>query len=104
MKTLATLIAALTIASNAIAAPQWMTQYVAIVKSEPKVKDAAWPNGSTFDFYVSVKDNGDNRDGYAEYLCLLRGGLEMPEGVKYTITVWDAGSADTQLGSFDCGF
>ena len=35
---------------------------------EPKVKDAAWT--SDFVFKVGVKDDGTNRNGYAEYVCL----------------------------------
>jgi len=34
---------------------------------EPTALDADWPTPSSF--YVSVKDNGRNRDGYAEYVC-----------------------------------
>lgn len=41
-----------------------------IVKSEPKVKDAIFPNGSDNLLYVGMYDNGSRRDGFAEYLCI----------------------------------
>lgn len=40
-----------------------------ISDEEPKVKDALWTSDNVFK--VSVKDDGTNRDGYAQYVCLV---------------------------------
>jgi hypothetical protein len=38
-----------------------------LIRTEPKVKDAYWSNGSTL--LVGVLDDGSRRDGYASYVC-----------------------------------
>lgn len=38
-----------------------------ISDSEPKVKDAVWASDNIFK--VAMFDNGDNRAGYAQYVC-----------------------------------
>ena len=38
-----------------------------LMKAEPKVKDFVLTSANVL--YVSVIDNGTNRDGYAEYMC-----------------------------------
>lgn len=40
---------------------------LAVIKSEPKVKDAVITDADVL--YVGVADDGTRRDGYAEYLC-----------------------------------
>lgn len=42
-----------------------------ISDEEPTTKDAIWSTPSVFK--VGVKDNGTNRNGYAEYVCLTLG-------------------------------
>jgi hypothetical protein len=43
------------------------------VKAEPKVKSAEWNNKSESlpSLLVGVIDDGTNRNGYAEYICLV---------------------------------
>ncbi|MBD3610481.1 MAG: zinc ribbon domain-containing protein [Gammaproteobacteria bacterium] len=41
------------------------------VRSEPKVIAASWNNETTASLLASVVDDGTNRKGYAEYLCLV---------------------------------
>lgn len=38
-----------------------------LMKAEPKVKDFVLTDANVL--YVSVIDNGTNRDGYADYMC-----------------------------------
>lgn len=38
---------------------------------EPKVKDATWMTDTNL--YVGVVDDGQRRDGFAEYLCMAAG-------------------------------
>lgn len=40
---------------------------LAIIKNEPKVKEAIITDANVL--YVSVLDDGTNRNGYADYLC-----------------------------------
>lgn len=54
--------------SNAIAAKS-NEEVLAIVKEEPKVKDAVITEAGVL--YAGVLDDGTRRDGYAEYLCQL---------------------------------
>tara|TARA_R110002050_G_scaffold269917_1_gene412441 strand:- start:55418 stop:55720 length:303 start_codon:yes stop_codon:yes gene_type:complete len=39
-----------------------------ISENEPSVKDAVWTDDHIFK--VGVLDNGSNRDGFADYVCL----------------------------------
>ncbi|PKM14093.1 MAG: hypothetical protein CVV15_00305 [Gammaproteobacteria bacterium HGW-Gammaproteobacteria-5] len=60
------------ISLGASAAPtQAQLDFVEYLKSdeEPKVKDATWMTDDNL--YVGVIDDGSNRRGFAEYLCMV---------------------------------
>ena len=86
---------------------QWRKRYVDLVLAEPKVVEAIWPN-STGSFWASVRDNGTRRDGFAEYLCLLKSDAGAPKGVSYIISIWSAAEMArgklSKIGEFHCGF
>jgi hypothetical protein len=48
------------------------TFYLAHSGNEPKINEAMWAEADR-SLYVMVEDDGSNRSGYAEYLCLLAG-------------------------------
>lgn len=91
MKIMMSTLAALAMAGPAAAESDWREAALAAVQSEPKVVEAAWPNDSQTSFWVSVRDDGSRRDGYAEYLCMVLKSNGMPSGIMngVTIHVWD---------------
>ncbi|WP_116082115.1 hypothetical protein [Tropicimonas sp. IMCC34011] len=41
-------------------------------------------------FWISMRDNGSRRDGFAEYACIALHDFGMPYGETVIISVWDA--------------
>ncbi|MDA8484387.1 hypothetical protein NNO07_15030 [Pseudomonas resinovorans] len=68
----------------AIAAPtadQELFKGYLLSGKEPKVKDATWMSDTNL--YVGVVDDGSNRSGFAEYLCLAAANQGVyPEMIK----------------------
>lgn len=69
-------------------AEDWRERAIPIVKAEPKVVDAMFSQRRSL--WVSVKDDGGRRDGYADYICLTLSDAGMPAGDSVLITIWDA--------------
>lgn len=67
---------------------------------EKAIKEAMFPNGDR-SFWASVRDDGTDRSGYAEYLCLILHEAGMPAGHSTTITIWNL-SVERKLGRFSC--
>lgn len=83
---------------------EWRDIAVAEIKKEPKVVDAMFTQNISL--WVSVADDGSNRDGFASYLCLLLADAGMQEGDFVVIKVWDAAAMArekmTELGRHEC--
>lgn len=93
------------LALTGAATADWRDDAVKLVKQEPKVVEAAFPGPVSF--WASVQDDGSNRDGFANYLCLVLADAGMPEGASAIVHVWDAASMPgdgemRELGQADC--
>jgi hypothetical protein len=84
----------------------WHVAAAQAVAKETSVVEATFPNNSSSSFWVSVRDDGSRRDGFAEYVCLLLIEGGMPKGEFVVIRVWDAAklaaSDFRELGRFEC--
>ena len=57
-----------------------------IVKSEQRVRDAIFPNGSNNLLYVGMYDDGGRQDGFAEYLCIsIKDEVKLPHQIYIKI-------------------
>jgi hypothetical protein len=64
----------LTVAANSALAESYSPQHDKVAAefkgpSEKAAKDAVWTSPTTFK--VGVMNNGSNRDGYAQYVCMV---------------------------------
>jgi hypothetical protein len=76
---------------------------LAAVNAEPKVKDAAWNNTHDPSLLAGVFDDGSNRDGYAEYLCMVLAEHNLRGGVVRVMDVAKAARDDwKELGKAWC--
>lgn len=95
-------------ASSASAKDQsWREKAVAaIIADNSKIVEAMFPNDARNSFWVSMRDDGSRRDGFAEYLCLALHEQGMPKGDFVVIRIWDAGAMARnemhEIGRFDC--
>jgi hypothetical protein len=92
-------------ASDAV--EEWQREATARVLKENKRKvvEALFPNEAPTSFWVSVRDDGKRRDGFAEYLCLeVRRGR--PATGLTVIRIFDAAAMARgkmrELGRHDC--
>ena len=101
---LATVLASITTPATADTLAPWQEKAVTLTKAEGKVIEARWSN--TDSFWVMVDDDGSDRTGFAQYVCLILNDAGRPEGTFAAITVWDAKAATTaqpkQLGKAYC--
>lgn len=76
----------------------------AIQDEEQKVIETYW--SQPVSFWVTMKDDGTRRDGFAEYLCMSLTDYGRPEGEFVAITIWEAfersGAGLHQLGKANC--
>lgn len=94
-------------ASPAMAQDNWRTNTLdAIAADDPSVVEAMFPEDAPHSFWVSMRDDGTRRDGFAEYLCLVLHQHGMPKEDLVVIRVWDAAEMARgqmkELGRFDC--
>lgn len=84
----------------------WQQSTLELLGEEPKVVEAIWPNGMDGSLWVSMRDDGSNRDGFADYICLLLGDAGTPEGTRVIIHIRDATSMAREemkeIGSSQC--
>lgn len=82
----------------------WQEKAVEMAKAEPKIFDAMW--GQKISLWVSIRDDGTDRAGYAESVCLLLNEAGRPQGEFIAVTVWDVKGLGTnnsrQLGKAYC--
>lgn len=73
----------------------WQDEAIKRIKQENIVADAVM--GGPFSLWVSVKSNGTNRDGLAEYMCLL-----IDNKKTVVIRILNVANLDETLGRFNC--
>lgn len=82
----------------------WQIKGAELAAAEPKIYEAYW--SQNISLWVSVKDNGTNRAGYADYICLVLNQAGRPQGEFVAVTVWDVKGLGTnnskQLGKTYC--
>lgn len=93
-------------ASNANEKNNWKLKSTQEVRNEKSVVEAMFPDNSNSSFWVSVRDDGSRRDGYADYLCLVLKDSGMPKGKFIVIKIWDAYSMAAgkfkEIGRSEC--
>lgn len=75
-------VVALTFSSTSVLADR--SSALATIRTEPKVKDALWPEGQDL-LYVGVLNDGSLRDGYAMYICEVLREHDVHQGVRVQI-------------------
>jgi hypothetical protein len=74
------------------------------IKAEKKVLDASWGPFKGSSLYVAVKDDGTNRTGYAQYLCIILHDHNIKGIIIHVMTLNDMRkfNTDNDLGRFIC--
>lgn len=57
------------LAAKEKATKQWQEKPVKLAVAEPKVYEALW--SQSISFWVSMDDDGTDRRGFADYICIL---------------------------------
>lgn len=99
--------AAVKAAANAAAeTTAWREEAINAIRQEPKVADASWPNGNGPSLWITMRDDGTRRDGYAESMCLILGQHGMQAGDFIVIHIYDAAAMIRdelrEIGRYDC--
>lgn len=77
------------LATSTAALASWPDQIIDNIRSESKVVEAMFQNdGRTL--WVSMRDDGSVRDGFARYLCLVLGDEPNPPTDFVIVHIWDA--------------
>ena len=66
---------------------EWQQKALDLINQEPKVHDAIW--NQAISVWVAVDDDGTDRRGYGEYVCILLNHAGKPVGEFVAITVVD---------------
>ena len=77
-------------AAREAASKEWRNRVEQAVRKEPKVVEAMFPRDSNVSYWLSLRDDGSRRDGYAEYICTVLKENDMPSKAFTVIHVWDA--------------
>lgn len=92
------------VAPAAHAEEAWRDKAVTMIGEEKAVVEAMFPQPKSL--WVSVRDDGSNRDGYADYMCLVLHDAGMPKGDFVVIRILDAASLARdemkELGRSEC--
>jgi len=90
----------------AVATTAWREKAITAIRQEPKVADASWPNGNGPSLWITMRDDGTRRDGYAESMCLILGQHGMQAGDFIVIHIYDAAAMTKdefrEIGRYDC--
>ena len=93
-------------AEAAAATTAWREKAITAIRQEPRVADASWPNGNGPSLWITMRDDGTRRDGYAESMCLILGQNGMPAGDFIVIHIYDAAAMAREefreIGRYDC--
>lgn len=84
----------------------WRDQAAILIQNEPSVVEAMFPNNARNSFWVSMRDDGSKRDGFAQYVCLELMSNGMQSGDFIVIKIWDAAKMVqgelSQIGRHNC--
>ncbi|SHI80285.1 hypothetical protein SAMN02745911_1216 [Aureimonas altamirensis DSM 21988] len=75
--------------TSAVAQDDPRDRALAAVNEEQSVVEALWSTYRTM--WVSMRDDGSNRRGFAEYLCLVLNDYDLGEG-SIRVRIFDAGA------------
>jgi len=93
-------------AEAAAATTAWREEAITAIRLEPTVVEAVWPAGNGPSLWVSMRDNGSRRDGFADYLCLQLRHFGMQVGDFIVIHVYDAAAMAREefreIGRYEC--
>ncbi len=88
--------------------PEWQTKSIAELEKEPGIVEVLFPNGASGSLWVSMRDDGSRRDGFAEYVCLKLHESGLPKRHAVMIHVYDAAAMArghmNEIGSNICEF
>ncbi len=65
----------------------WQTKTLELVKAEKQVRDAIW--SQSISLWVGLDDDGTNRSGFGEYLCMVTTQAGRPAGQFVAISLLD---------------
>ena len=103
---IAGLVVAGLLGATAQAGEPWMADSVAALRKEKAVREVLFSNDRSTSLWISVRDDGSRRDGFAEYACLTLVESGMPAGAFTVIRVWDAAAMargeQRELGRYEC--
>ena len=88
-------------ATVAHAKTEWMVKATELALEEKQVIEAMFPDQRATSFWISVRDDGTDRSGFASYVCLLLYDAGMPVGLRTIISVWDL-PVEKKIGRFVC--
>ena len=76
---------------------------LAAIQSEPKVINAAW-GATPASIFVGVHNDGSNRNGYAQYICLLirQHGVNGSTVIHILDAIQMSNNKKVELGKFIC--
>ncbi|CDZ60471.1 Hypothetical protein NGAL_HAMBI2605_10410 [Neorhizobium galegae bv. orientalis] len=84
----------------------WMDASVAALSKEKKIREVLFSNDRSTSLWISVRDDGSRRDGFAESACVTLMESGMPVGAFTVIRIWDAAAMargeQRELGRFEC--
>jgi hypothetical protein len=88
---------------------QAVQKALALLKAEPKVKDVLYQPNAAVRWSVGIFDDGTNRNGYAEYLCLTLkdAGVDQKGTIVRVVDMAKIAQGgvpgrETSLGSMNC--
>ena len=100
------LIATCFMGTVAQAGEPWMAASIAALRKEKAVREVLFSDDRSTSLWISVRDDGSRRDGFAEYACLTLVESGMPTGAFTVIRVWDAAAMargeQRELGRYEC--
>ena len=87
-----------------LTAETWQDRALLLARAERSVLGAEW--GQDISFWVSMRDDGKNRDGFGQYLCFVLDDAGRPAGQLVAVTIWDvstvSSSSPRKLGAAIC--
>ncbi len=92
------------LAAKEKATKEWQEKAIKLAVAEPKVYEAMW--SQSISFWVLMDDDGTDRRGFADYICILLNDAGKPEGEFVVVTIWDRVSTATdsprKIGKSQC--
>lgn len=95
------MVGALTAAASA---SEWRDAALNEIRKEASVVEAMFPQ--SLSLWVSMRDDGTRRDGFANYLCLILAETGKPSGDLVIVHIWDAANMArenmVEIGRTEC--